>query len=115
MKAVVACRHRGRTARQGAKRRKTHFEFVDAGAQNVLLVGSFNAWKVRSGRMTRLANGKWVKDLDLAPGAYEYRYVVDGHWVEDPNADHAITNVYGERNSLLSVPSGNGNGHRHGG
>jgi hypothetical protein len=58
--------------------------------------------------MTRLGNGKWVKELLLVPGIYEYRFVVDGDWVPDPQADHSITNPYGEKNSLLSVPVGNG-------
>lgn len=49
-------------------------------------------------------NGKWTCDVTLAPGTYEYRYVVDGVWMPDPNADHSVLNPYGQRNSLLTVP-----------
>jgi len=83
--------------------RNVRFEFVHTAARSVRLVGTFNQWKVENGEMTRLAGGKWVKDLTLAPGTYEYRYVVDGNWTRDPNADHWVTNAFGERNSLLSV------------
>jgi 1,4-alpha-glucan branching enzyme len=89
--------------------RKVHFEFVSAKARTVVVVGSFNAWSVGSGEMTRTDNGKWTKDLRLAPGTYEYHFVVDGQSVQDPNADHSVINAEGEQNSLLSVPSGNGN------
>lgn len=54
--------------------------------------------------MDRADNGNWVKDLNLAPGTYEYRFIVDGHWQADPTADHTVLNPYGERNSLLTVP-----------
>jgi hypothetical protein len=99
-------------ARKGFRRhvtpRKVHLEFVSTSARNVVVVGSFNAWNAESGGMTRTGHGKWIKDFRLAPGTYEYHFLVDGHWVQDPNADHSVTNADGEQNSLLSVPDGNG-------
>jgi 1,4-alpha-glucan branching enzyme len=82
-----------------------HFEFVDASAQKVCLAGTFNNWKPETGRMKAVGNGKWVKDLALPPGTYEYRLVVDDAWRTDPNADHTVVNPFGERNSLVSVLS----------
>jgi 1,4-alpha-glucan branching enzyme len=81
-----------------------HFEFADPTAQKVCLAGTFNHWRPEAGEMHRLTNGKWSKDIDLAPGTYEYRLVVDDRWIPDPNADHAVTNPFGEANSLLTVP-----------
>ena len=79
------------------------FEFTDSAARNVCLAGTFNDWRPESSRMIPLGNGRWAKDLALAPGVYEYRIVVDGSWKPDPGADHAVLNGYGERNSLLTV------------
>jgi len=70
----------------------------------VQLVGAFNGWKSASGSMTRMPHGRWVADLMLAPGIYEYRFVVDGNWIPDPKADHSVLNPYGDKNSLVSVP-----------
>jgi 1,4-alpha-glucan branching enzyme len=80
-----------------------HFEFSDPNAQKVCLAGTFNDWKPEAGRMTRTENGKWAANLKLEPGTYEYRLVVDGDWRPDPNADNAVINPFGERNSLVTV------------
>ena len=99
--------HKSKILRQRSKSKKAvqvvHFEFDDQSAHNVCLAGTFNHWKADKGKMTRLGNGKWAKDLNLAPGTYEYRLLVDGHWKADPNAEHTILNTFGERNSLLTV------------
>lgn len=107
MKAVVPSNN-VQEPRKQSTRRKVRFEFVEPTAHGVRLVGSFNAWKVETGEMTPLDHGKWVKELELAPGTYEYRYVVDGTWVQDPKAEHSVTNPFGERNSLISVRARNG-------
>jgi 1,4-alpha-glucan branching enzyme len=90
--------------RHSAGSSNVHFEFVSTVAEDVRLVGTFNGWKPESGTMTRMRNGRWVTDLELAAGIYEYRFVVDGNWIPDPKADHSVMNPYGDRNSVLSVP-----------
>ena len=80
-----------------------HFEFSSTLARKVCVAGTFNDWKPETTEMIRVENGRWVKDLVLPAGTYEYRLVVDGVWMPDPNADHAVMNPFGERNSLLTV------------
>jgi len=45
----------------------------------------------------------WTRILRLAPGTYQYRYVVDGEWQEDPENPEAVTSAVGGRNSVLVV------------
>jgi hypothetical protein len=45
----------------------------------------------------------WTVDLTLAPGAYEYLFVVDGCWRPDPNATETTPNPFGEHNAVLRV------------
>lgn len=52
-------------------------------ARSVQLVGSFNNWNTLSHPMFR-ENGQWVSRVDLEPGTYEYKFVVDGVWLADP-------------------------------
>ena len=52
--------------------------------------------------MIAASPGKWVKQLSLTPGRYEYRFVVDGDWVSDPNAEQT-PNPHGGCNSVLIV------------
>ena len=63
---------------------------------NVSVAGSFNDWTTDSDRMVRDAEGNWVAELSLAPGAYPYKFVElsegrfgeDGSWSCDPNAKY---------------------------
>ena len=51
--------------------------------------------------------GQWIKELALSPGIYEYQYVVDGRWVNDPQAVKSTPNPFGGRNSVLVVEQDN--------
>jgi len=53
--------------------------------------------------MVSLGDGRWLKELILTPGVYEYRLVVDGEWMSDPRARETVTNPFGESNSVLRV------------
>ena len=72
-----------------------HFEYEDGAARKVCLAGSFNNWREQVSEMIPLGSGKWVKDLDLAPSTYEYRFIIDGKWVTDPCCSHSVPNAFG--------------------
>lgn len=78
-------------------------ELAWPGAQAVFIAGSFNDWHPGVSPMLRLTDGTWFKELVLAPGRYEYRFVVDGVWVDDPAAPDYIPNPFGGMNSVLTV------------
>ena len=86
---------------ENAGRRPVRFSYRNADAQSVTVAGSFNDWKPATRLMQR--NGEWVAELELPPGTYEYRFVVDGQWLEDPAASAHATNPYGGRNSVIKV------------
>ena len=46
----------------------------------VSLVGSFNEWDARANPLSRRVDGEWAVVLELAPGFYHYKFVVDGRW-----------------------------------
>ena len=72
-------------------------------AQKVCIAGSFNDWHPSVTPMVRLDDGEWAKELALPPGRYEYRFVVDGQWVDDPAATELIPNPFGTPNAVLEV------------
>lgn len=90
-------------AKQPSSGQTVHFELFSPGARQVCIAGTFNNWKPETDRMSQENDGRWVRNLALKPGTYEYRFVVDGKWEADPNADHTVMNPFGERNSLLTV------------
>jgi 1,4-alpha-glucan branching enzyme len=91
-------------ASTNGKSRVVRFEFNDGHAQKVSIAGSFNDWRPEASEMLRLEDGKWWKDLSLSPGEYEYRFVIDGKWVTDPECPQERANGFGENNSVLLVP-----------
>lgn len=78
-------------------------ELIHATAQEVCLAGSFNDWHPSVTPMIRKGEGKWAKELVLPPGRYEYRFVVDGVWMDDPTAAEYIPNSFGTANAVLVV------------
>lgn len=93
-------------AKTSAGGRLRHFELVVTDARNVFLAGSFNQWNPSATPMIHLAEGKWVTDLSLLPGRYEYLFFVNGnYWTSDPKARDYASNPFGGYNSVLEVPT----------
>jgi len=90
-------------AQAQAARRTVRFELNVPKAWSVSVAGSFNDWKPGATPLTALGSGKWAKELPLAPGRYEYRFMVDGKWVDDPKAKAYVPNPHGGRNAVLEV------------
>lgn len=82
------------------------FEFTHPTARTVALAGTFNKWRPDVTPMMHWGDGRWMAELFLAPGAYEYCLVVDGEWMADPLAKETVPNPFGGRNSILRVSPG---------
>jgi 1,4-alpha-glucan branching enzyme len=72
-------------------------------AKEVRLAGSFNNWDPRANPLQHDGEGCWRVELILARGRYEYRFVVDGNWIDDPLAAAYVANPFGTLNCLLLV------------
>lgn len=72
-------------------------------ARSVCVAGTFNGWDPQQTTLNRESNGIWKATVALSPGRYEYRFVVDGQWVSDPNAQASVPNNYGSTNSVVAV------------
>ena len=79
-------------------------KFVSPTARDVKAAGTFNDWRPESTPLIQTKAGEWVVRLMLRAGEYEYRLVVDGQWIEDPEADQRVANPHGGFNSVLRVP-----------
>jgi len=75
----------------------------DSTAKQVSLSGEFNGWSPEATAMTRHDDGHWETTVDLAPGRYQYKFVVDGQWISDPQAHENISNPHGTLNSVVEV------------
>lgn len=68
----------------------------------VILTGSFNNWNEKEIKMT-LDNGVWKASVFLPENLYEYKFIVDGKWGEDPNNPNKVLNEHGTYNSILDI------------
>jgi 1,4-alpha-glucan branching enzyme len=89
-------------AKKTQKRRIT-FKLEAAEAKEAILVGDFNSWDVTKHTMKRDNKGRWTKMVSLAPGSYEYKFLVDGQWQNDPSNDQMVHNSFGTLNNILTV------------
>lgn len=80
------------------------FEARCPGAEKVFLAGDFNNWDPSARRMKRIRRGEdvFVARIDLEPGRYEFKYVVDGEWCCCPRAER-VPNALGDENSVIEV------------
>ncbi len=71
-------------------------------AENVIVTGSFNGWSHDGYHMSR-RDGKWVLPLNMNPGKYTYKFIVDEKWILDPANKLYEANEYDTDNSVLWV------------
>jgi hypothetical protein len=83
--------------------RQVSFEHFSPDAGEIFLVGSFNNWDPKAAPLKKGRGGKWSTELLLMPGHYEYRFVVDGRWQDDPLAARFVANPFGELNCIIEV------------
>jgi hypothetical protein len=92
---------------ENAASREVLVRFRNADASDVRIAGDFNGWVpdkgVRSLLESQGSDRVWTKILTLQPGTYEYRYVVDGEWREDPENPQQVPSALGGNNSILVV------------
>jgi hypothetical protein len=82
---------------------KATFMFFEPHATRISLCGEFNGWSPEATPMQRQADGHWEATLALAPGRYQYKFVVDGQWIPDPRAQANVFNEHGTLNSVVEL------------
>jgi hypothetical protein len=71
-------------------------------AKRVILTGSFNHWNEQAIIMNKSDTG-WETRMDLPPGIYEYKYIIDGEWTHDKSNPLQVLNEHYTLNSILLV------------
>ena len=81
----------------------TEFKFYAPKAKRVSLAGSFNKWDTKSLSAKKNSQGAWTVKVNLKPGRHEYKFLVDGSWVNDPCCTSCITNSFGSQNCVVDI------------
>jgi cyclomaltodextrinase len=80
------------------------FQPVISGVDHVFLAGTFNDWSdSRNEMIDRDGDGIYDITLLLRPGTYQYKFVVDGTWITDTEAESYAEEGRGEANAIITV------------
>ncbi|MCE9589678.1 MAG: AAA family ATPase [Planctomycetes bacterium] len=73
-------------------------------AASMHIAGDFNNWSAVATPLTRDDRlGVWQACINLPPGRYRYRLVVDGLWLHDPHNTYVEANPFGELNNVVEI------------
>ncbi len=87
------------------KSQKQKYELSFKGNENISLVqakGEFNNWNPGNSNFIKEGNN-WKQTLWLAPGQYQYLFVIDGTETLDPTNAEQVSNGMGGFNSLIKI------------
>jgi chromosome partitioning protein len=80
------------------------FAIKALGAHEVKLAGDFNSWVPdRDVFSLKEEGGVWKKFVVLPPGSYQYKFVIDDDWREDPNNSLTVQDSLGGQSSVVVV------------
>ena len=86
------------------KAKPVALEYFAPEANTVAVAGEFNQWNTQTHMLRKSRAGWWKTSVKLAPGRYQYRFVVDGEqWSEDPENPIKQPNEFASFNSVLEV------------
>jgi len=84
---------------------KVTFSIAAKDATKVSVIGDFNDWDAKAAPLKKLKNGTFKGTIDLKKGqSYEFRYVVDGDYINDEEADDYLWNNFAAgENGVLNL------------
>jgi hypothetical protein len=91
------------TPATGAHEQEVEFSFHAPDAKRVCVAGTFNDWNTNSMPLKKEKDGTWRKKVKLAPGRYEYKYFVDGVWIQGTPCAETALNPFGTYNCVIGV------------
>lgn len=84
-------------------KKRVTFILEAKGAKNIALMGDFNNWNEKKHPMKKKDKDLWKKTVFLNSGRYEYRFLVDGQWQNDPGNNQLCKNRFGTYNNFFIV------------
>jgi len=83
----------------------TLFVQPDKQGSQLAIAGDFNQWQPEKTQFKHNDElGIWEVCVDVPPGRYHYRLVIDGKWQNDPYNQQTETNPFGDLNNVVVVP-----------
>ncbi len=89
---------------KGTNQKVTFYTHKMPDVNTVYLVGDFNEWDESLEPMEKLKDGRFKATIKLDAGReYQFRYLADGEWHNDWEADTYAPNPFSGENSVVEV------------
>ncbi|MDI6758788.1 MAG: isoamylase early set domain-containing protein [Candidatus Omnitrophota bacterium] len=85
------------------KAKPVEFKLYAPQAKCVSLAGSFNNWDTKANNTKKDSKGNWSTKISLESGRHEYKFFVDGTWLNDPSCTSCQTNAFGSQNCVVEI------------
>ncbi len=93
-----------KASKSSSQSKRVTFQITTTPNSEVYVAGTFNNWDPKRHQMKDTkGNGKYTLTLMLPKGEYEYKFVINGNWVVDPECQNWVRNNFGTLNSVLKV------------
>lgn len=79
------------------------FKLYAPEAVDVQVAGDFTGWDASPLPLERNGGGLWQTQVMLSPARYEYRFLVDGQWQNDPACPDCAPNAFGTANNFIEL------------
>ncbi len=87
---------------KGQKKGTIKFSIKPASAaKQVALAGDFTEWKPST--MKKQKDGSYALTVPISGGPHEYKFIVDGQWLVDPDNSKWALNIFGTLNSVVQL------------
>lgn len=76
--------------------------------KKIYLAGNFNGWNPSNDDYLLAdedGDGIYSITINLEPGTYQYKFVIDSRWTKDPNAPGSHPDGFGGQNGKFEVPA----------
>ncbi|MEI6514633.1 MAG: glycogen-binding domain-containing protein [bacterium] len=89
---------------QRPRRKRVTFRFQGENGADVRLAGSVNNWDPEARPLSSAkGNGEHAVTILLPVGRHEYKFIVDGQWLGDPDCVETVPDGHGTMNSLVVI------------
>ncbi len=93
-----------RTTGTTPRKRRITFTLSAEAGHKVAVSGDFNDWDPKGRKMVdKNGDGNYQVTMNLAPGVYEYKFIVDDTWCVDAACKDWVPNSFGTLNSVVHV------------
>jgi 1,4-alpha-glucan branching enzyme len=84
-------------------KKEVEFSLYAPDARKASVAGQFNDWDTKATPMKKSKDGTWKIRMKLPPGRCEYKYFVDGAWMQDIPDAVTTPNPFGTKNCVIDV------------